>query len=95
MPNDPETKAVEDALISDLLDVLYKMTMEDSKTAKSYLEKLFRPRLRLRMIDIKINEAKRCEAYRVIGSPRVIQLEAERNEVAIQVAMLDADKRKP
>lgn len=97
MPDDIslENVALEAAILKATYAVLQEMREADSHLPHKFLEEQLRPRLRQAFLEIMRKEAKRCEAYKTLGSPRVIQIEAALNEVDFIVANLDAQKRKP
>lgn len=82
------------AIIKAAYIIFQDMLDTDSHLPHRHLEEKLLPRLLLSFVDVQIKEAKRCDSYRVIGSPRVIELEATRNELAFQVAKLDVEKRR-
>lgn len=89
-----ENEELETKLIVESCETAIRMKMNHSGRPRPYFEKYMRPRIRLALLNVQIREAERCEAYRVIGSPRVIELKAQRNEVTFEIAKLEAEERK-
>lgn len=96
MPDDPslENVSLEAKILKAAYAIVQEMRESDSHLPQQFLEEKLRPRLRLAFMDVQIKEAKRSEAYKMIGSPRVIELESARNKVAFEVAKLDGQRRR-
>ncbi len=89
-----ENEPLEKEILKEAYAILQDMRENNSFLPHKYLEEGLRPRLRLAFLDVQLKEAKRCESYKLIGSPRVIELEAARNKLAYEVAKLDGRNRK-
>lgn len=88
-----ENESIEDELLKQA-NIAFQFMMDSrSSLAASFLEKWFRPKLALALLDVQIREAERCDAYGQIGSPRVLELKAQRNKLVFKVAQLDEEKR--
>lgn len=87
-----ENEALETELIDAAIEMFDEMLRMKSRLPKSIFEKHLRPRLRRALLDARILEADRCEAYGKIGSPRVMELKRARNSVNFEVAKLNAGR---
>lgn len=89
-----ENEVIETRLIVEACEIAIRMKINESGRPRPYFEKYLRQRIRLALLDVRIREAERCETYRMIGSPRVIELKSARNTVNVEIAKLEAEERK-
>src|SRR5215472_1818474 len=75
-----------DGVIQKSSEAFLRMRKAESMRPAPILEKYIRPLIKRALLRIRRDEAKRCQAYGQIGSPRVLELEAELNQVEFEIA---------
>jgi hypothetical protein len=88
-----ENEAAATELVFEACEIVYRMTANNSLLPKNSFEKYFRPRIRKALLEARIKEAERCEAYGVIGSPRVVELKQELAAEEFEIAKLKQEGR--
>ena len=83
----------DDELLNQAHFAFERMLAAKSTRPTPILDKWLKPYITLFRLDAEIREAKRCAAYKTLGSPRVVELEAQRNRLAFEIAKLEEEKR--
>lgn len=75
-------------------DFIYRrMLSTGTDRTRPLLGKYLKPKVELLVLNIRLLESKRCDAYKEIYSPRTMELEVEINKKTFEVAQLDAEMR--
>ncbi len=88
-----ENEPLESELITVAIELLDRMHHSQSRLARSAFEKYLRPYLRLALLRARRTEAERCESYRIIGSPRIIELKVAEDFVSLEITRLEAEEK--
>jgi hypothetical protein len=89
-----ENEALESEIIAVVIEMFDKMRRLESRLPRAVFEKHLRPHLRLAFLRARQSEAERCESYRIIGSPRIIELKVAANQIGVEIAQLEGEKKK-
>jgi len=89
-----ENAALETEVIAVAIELFDEMRRLESSLPRSIFEKYLRPHLRLAFLKARRAEAERCETYRVMGSPRIIELTVAEEFVSLEIAKIEAERKR-